>query len=87
MIRPMKKLAPKIYGPFKTLAKIGKNIYRLELQSWWWIHNIFYTSLLEPYSRNVIKGRSQIRPEPEKIEGQHEYKVKQILQSEIWETC
>jgi hypothetical protein len=32
-VRPTQKLAPKLYGPFKILAKIGKSAYRLELQS------------------------------------------------------
>jgi hypothetical protein len=65
------------------LAKIGKSAYRLELQSRWWIHNIFHTSLLEPYRKNAIKGRSQIWPEPEEIEEEKEYEVEWILQSEV----
>jgi hypothetical protein len=47
-VRPTRKLAPKLYGPFCILAKIGKSPYRLELQSHWRIHNVFHTSLLEP---------------------------------------
>jgi hypothetical protein len=82
-VRPTKKLAPKLYEPFRVLAKIGKSSYRLELQSRWRIHNVFHTSLLEPYRKNEIKGRSQIRPELEKIEGETEYEVERILQSEI----
>jgi hypothetical protein len=82
-VRPTKKLAPKLYGPFRVLAKIGKSSYRLELQSRWRIHNVFHTSLLEPYRKNEIKGRSQIRPEPEEIEGETEYEVERILQSEV----
>jgi hypothetical protein len=35
----------------------------------------------------VIKGRSQIRPEPEEIEGEMEYEVERILQSEVCTTC
>jgi hypothetical protein len=31
----------------------------------------------------MIKGRSQIRPEPEEIEGENEYEVERILQSEV----
>jgi hypothetical protein len=31
----------------------------------------------------VIKGRSQIQPEPEEIEGENEYEVEWILQSEV----
>jgi hypothetical protein len=82
-VRPTRKLAPKLYGPFHILAKIGKSAYRLELQSRWRIHNVFHTSLLEPHRNNVIKGRAQIRPETEEIEGESEYEVERILQSEV----
>jgi hypothetical protein len=71
----MRKLAPKLYRPFCILAKIGKSTYQLEFQSCWQIHNIFHTSILEPYGNNAIKGWLQIRPEPEEIEGEIEYKV------------
>jgi hypothetical protein len=60
MVRPTQKLAPKLYGPFRILAKIGKRAYRLELPRRWRIHNIFHTSLLKHYRKNMIKGRSQI---------------------------
>ena len=54
--RPTKKLAPKLYGPFKIIEKIGSRSYRLELQSRWRIHNVFHASLLEPYRLNTIAG-------------------------------
>ena len=47
--RPTKKLAPKHYGPFKILEKIGTRSFRLELDKRWKIHNVFHVSLLEPY--------------------------------------
>lgn len=81
--RPTRKLAPKLYGPFKILEKIGKISYRLELQSRWRIHNVFHASLLEPYRANTLQGRAVTRPEPEEIEGEMEYEVEEILQSEI----
>jgi hypothetical protein len=34
----------------------------------------------------VIKGQSQIQPEPEEIEGETEYEVERILQSEVHTT-
>ena len=46
--RPTKKLAPKLYGPFRILEKIGSRSFRLELQTRWRIHNVFHVSLLEP---------------------------------------
>ena len=62
--RPSKKLAPKNYGPFKILKKIGTRAYKLELHPRWRIHDVFHVSLLEPYIRNELEGRVQIRPEP-----------------------
>jgi hypothetical protein len=32
-VRPTKKLAPKLYGLFRILARIGKSAYQRELQS------------------------------------------------------
>jgi hypothetical protein len=81
--RPTRKLAPKLYGPFKILDKIGSRSYKLELQSRWRIHNVFHASLLEPYRSNPIDGRVVPRPEPEEIEGEMEYEVEKILQGEI----
>jgi hypothetical protein len=46
-VRPIKKLAPKLYGPFHVLAEIGKSTYQLKIQSRWGIYNVFHTSLLE----------------------------------------
>ena len=81
--RPTKKLAPKLYGPLRILEKIGSRSFRLELQTRWRIHNVFHISLLEPYRANSIEGRTVSRPEPEEIEGEMEYEVEAILQSEI----
>ena len=81
--RPSKKLAPKKYGPFKILKKIGTRAYRLELHSRWRIHNVFHVSLLEPYVQNELEGRAQTRPEPEEINGDLEYEVEKIVNSEI----
>ena len=84
--RPTKKLAPKLYGPFWVLERIGSRSFRLELQTRWQIHNVFHASLLEPYRANSIEGRTISRPEPEEIEGEMEYEVEAILQSEIRNT-
>ena len=81
--RPSKKLAPKKYGPFKILKKIGTRAYRLELHSRWRIHNVFHVSLLKPYVQNELKGRAQTRPEPEEINGDLENEVEEIVNSEI----
>jgi hypothetical protein len=84
--RPTKKLAPKFYGPFEILEKIGTRSYRLKLDQRWRIHNVFHVSLLEPYTASNDQHRIQIRPQPEEIEGEKEFEVEKIIRSEIRET-
>ena len=84
--RPTKKLAPKFYRPFKILEKIGSRSYRLELDQRWKIHNVFHVSLLEPYKSSYDPQRTQIRPQPEEIEGEKEFEVERIMRSEVRET-
>src|SRR5712671_2456545 len=81
--RPTKKLAPKLYGPFRILAKVGTRSYHLELQDRWGIHNVFHASLLEPHRANPFQQRPRSRPLPEEVDREPEYEVETILQSEI----
>jgi len=50
--RPSKKLDYKKIGPFKILAKIGTNAYKLAFAPSMAIHNTFHISLIEPYQEN-----------------------------------
>ena len=81
--RLTKKLAPKLYGPFRISEKIGTRSYRLGLQDRWRIHNVFHTSLLEPHRANPFQQRPITRPLPEEVDGELEYEVEEILQSEV----
>src|ERR1700710_2878184 len=80
---PTKKLAPKLYGPFRILAKVGTRSYRLALQERWRIHNVFHASLPEPHRGNPFKQRPISRPLPEEVDGELEYEVESLLESEI----
>src|SRR5437588_6061401 len=84
--RLTKKLAPKFYGPFKILEKIGTRSYRLELDQRWRIHNVFHISLIEPYKSSSDPQRTQLRPQPEEIEGEKEFEVEKIIRREVRET-
>ena len=81
--RPSKKLAPKLYGPFKILEQRGELAYKLELSERWKIHPVFHVSLLEPYRTSIRPAREQPPMEPEEIDGDLEWEVEKIIKSEI----
>ena len=45
------------------------------------IHNTFHISLLEPYEDNKFSSQIQISPLPIKIDGEPEYKLEEIIDS------
>ena len=49
------------------------------------IHHVFHASLLEIYHESTILGRSQPTPPSVEIDGCKEYKIKSILDSQIWQ--
>ena len=60
--RAAKKLDAKLFGPFKVKKLVGPEgqSVELELPSRWRVHNVFHTSLVEPYRSS---GRG-LRDEP-----------------------
>ena len=53
--RAAKKLDAKLFGPFKVVRLVGQGgqSVELELPQHWRVHNVFHTSLIEPYRISV----------------------------------
>ena len=53
--RAAKKLNAKLFGPFKVVRLVGQvgQSVELELPLRWRVHNVFHTSLIEPYCTSV----------------------------------
>ena len=51
------KLAPKYYGPFKVLQRIGSMTYKLELPPSSCVHPVFHVY----YLKKVIENKIQIQ--------------------------
>jgi len=81
--RPSKKLAPKLYSPFKILEQRGELAYKLEISDRWKIYPVFHVSLLEPYRTPTRPAREQPLMTPEEIDGDLEWEVQKIVKSEI----
>jgi hypothetical protein len=80
---PKIKLAPKWYGPFPITKVLGPVNYRLKLLRTWRIHPTFHLSLLTPYKEMPEHGPNFTNPPPDLIEGEPEYEVETIVNSEV----
>jgi hypothetical protein len=80
--QPTAKLAPRRHGPFKVTQVMSAVNYRLELPTQWSIHPVFHIDLLTPYKETTMHGPNFTRPTPELIDGEEEYSVEKILDSQ-----
>jgi hypothetical protein len=80
--QPTAKLAPRRHGPFKITQVMSAVNYRLELPTQWSIHPVFHIDLLTPYKETMMHGPNFTRPTPELIDGEEEYSVEKILDSQ-----
>ena len=80
--RPSAKLAPKRYGPFKIGKVLSPITYQLVLPPQWKIHDVFYADLLTPYHETELHRPNFTKPPPDLINGEEEYEVEEILQSQ-----
>ena len=76
---PSRKLAPKQQGPFEISQVLSPLTYRLHLPSTWKIHDVFHATLLSPYKETKAHGLNFLKPPPNLIDTDEEYKVEQIV--------
>jgi len=82
--RPTKKLSEKFLGPFRVIAKVGGQSYKVELpDSLSGVHPVYHISQIEPSPENTIPNRVQPAPPPVEIEGELEWEVEAILDSTL----
>ena len=55
--RAVRKLDAKLFGPFKVVRLVGQGgqSVELELLQHWRVHNVFHTSLIEPYRTSFCR--------------------------------
>ncbi len=73
------KLTPKHLGPFKITKEISPVVYQLALPVNWRIHDVFHTSLLNPYHETNAHGPNFTHPPPDLIKGEEEFEVERII--------
>ena len=80
---PMAKLAPRRYSPFPIAKKLLPVTYRLTLPVAMKIHPVFHVDLLTKYRETNAHGPNYERPLPEMIEGEPEWEVEKIINSQL----
>jgi hypothetical protein len=81
--RKIDKLDYRHLGPFPITRIINDVAYEIRLPATMRIHNVFHASLLEPYVKNRIEGRTPAPPPPVIINDQVEYEVQEVLDSRV----
>ena len=82
--RPSPKLAEKMLGPYKIIAKVGPQSYTLQLpREFRRVHPVYHISMLEPHLPSSIPGRVASPPPPVEIDGDVEYEISEIVDSKI----
>ena len=76
---PSRKLAPKRQGPFEIAQVLSPLTYRLRLPSAWKIHDVFHASLLSSYKETETHRPNFLKPPPDLIDAEEEYKVERIV--------
>ena len=81
---PSIRLAPKRYDPFPITKVISPVIYWLDLLPSWKIFPTFHTSLLSPYCETSKHETNYLELSPDVIDGEEEYKAKEVLDQQVY---
>ena len=76
-----KKLSDKRTGPFKVVKKISDTVYELKLPPHMKCHPVFNIDLLTKEKPDPIPGRRPKEPAPIIIEGEPQYEVERLIDS------
>ena len=80
---PSRKLGDKQLGPYQVLERVGDLTYKLKLlDDMKRVHPVFHIDKLSPFKGNDINGLLPPPPEQVEIDGELEYEVDSILNSE-----
>jgi hypothetical protein len=82
--QPMAKLAAKRHSPFKIMRVLSPLNYQLELPAQWRIHDMFHVGLLTPYRETDFHGRNYEQPPPDLINGEEEYEIEHMVDSQCY---
>ncbi|GJF00601.1 related to transposon-encoded proteins [Phanerochaete sordida] len=81
---PSPKLAEKMLGPYKVVAKVGPQLYSLQLlRKFRAVHPAYHISMLEPHVFSSIPGRTLSPPPLVELDGELEYKISEIVDFKI----
>jgi hypothetical protein len=80
---PSRKLDHKLHGPFQVEKVISPTAIHLTLPRRWKIHNVFRTSLIEPFrsGTRAPPDPNKILQEADDIEGSEEYDIDEVMSS------
>ena len=84
-VRPTKKMDDRWFGPFVIDKAVSRNAYKLKLtHAFAQLYPVFHVSLLRHFQPDQIAERPQHdHPEPELVDGEPEYEVKELLDSKL----
>ncbi len=77
-----RKLVDRYAGPYLVKCKIGNLAYELALPKDLSIHPVFHVLLLLPHKESQLPGRHPSEPTAIDVEGEEEYKVDTVLDSQ-----